>query len=522
MFVPESRWDDSTPARCCRQARVVAFPPTMREDEYVQHDATALAELVRRGEVTAGELLEVALSRLSRWNPAINAVVLTLADRARRAIATGLPEGPFRGVPFLVKDWDGFLAGTEHTGSSRALRGFVPARDSELMLRYQRAGLVICGKTNLPELAILGTTESTLRGPCRNPYNRDHSTGGSSGGSAAAVAARIVPMAHAGDGGGSIRIPASACGLVGLKPTRGRTPLGPDETESWNGFVVRHAVTRTVRDSAALLDATRGEDAGAPYAAPPVERPYAEEVGRAPGKLRIAFSTGSLLGKATHPECVAAVHDAAQLLRSLGHDVVEAAPRIEREALARAFLTVVAAGSAAELAYVAEVTGKPIDRARLEPATQFLVALSDALSASDLEHARMTFQAASRSIAPFFDAHDVFVDATLAQPPARIGDWTLPLALRVAIPTFTRVASRKMMQRALDQFSQDGLERTANTMLFNMSGQPAMSLPLHVGSNNLPIGVQLVGRFGDEARLFRLASQLEQTRPWIGRLPPEP
>jgi len=494
----------------------------MREHEYIQLDGTALAALVRSGEVSATELLDVALARLSRWNPVINAVVVQLADRARRAITAGLPEGPFRGVPFLIKDWDGFLAGTEHTGSSRALLGFVPKRDSELFLRHQRAGLVIFGKTNLPELAILGTTESTLRGPCRNPWNRAHSTGGSSGGSAAAVAARIVPFAHAGDGGGSIRIPASACGLVGLKPTRGRTPLGPDETESWNGFVVRHAVTRTVRDCAALLDATRGEDLGAPYAAPPVERPYAQEVARAPGKLRIAFSTASLFGKSAHRDCVAAVNDAAELLRSLGHDVVEAAPKVNREELARAFLTVVAAGTAGELHDLGVMRGKPLDRSMLEPATLFLAALADTLSASDLEVARMTFQAASRSIAPFFQTHDVFVDATMAQPPARIGEWALPRALSLAIPAFTRVASRPLMLKALEQFAEDGLERTANTMLFNMSGQPAMSVPLYVGPNNLPIGVQLVGRFGDEATLFRLAGQLEQERPWITRLPSEP
>lgn len=494
----------------------------MREDEYIQHDATALADLVKRGEVTATELMDVALGRLARWNPAINAVVLMLADRARRAIAAGLPEGPFRGVPFLIKDWDGFLAGTEHTGSSQALRGFVPPRDSELMLRIQRAGLVIFGKTNLPELAILGTTESTLRGPCRNPFNQDYSVGGSSGGSAASVAARIVPMAHGGDGGGSIRIPASACGLFGLKPTRGRTPLGPDETDEWNGMVVRHGLTRSVRDSALLLDATRGEDKGAPYFAPPVERPYVEEVTRAPGRLRVAFSTGSLFGKSTRRECADAVNDAAQLLSRLGHEVVEATPTIDRAVLARAYLTLVAAGSVGTLWHLGQLKGTPISREGLEPTTRFLVALGETLSAGDLEQARIEAQSAARAVAPFFDHYDVFLDATLAQPPARIGEWTLPLPLRLAIPTFTKVASRSMMQRALEQFSQDGLERTANTMLFNMTGQPAMSVPLYVGDHNLPIGVQLVGRFGDEATLFRLAAQLEQARPWHGRMPVEP
>ncbi|MBK8306370.1 MAG: amidase [Gammaproteobacteria bacterium] len=494
----------------------------MREDEYIACDATRLAQLVREREVSATQLLELALARLARWNPAINAVVIDLAARARRAIVNGLPDGPFSGVPFLVKDLDGFLAGAEFTASSRALLGFVPPRDSELFLRYQRAGLVICGKTNTPELGLLGTTESELRGPARNPWNPAYSTGGSSGGSAAAVAARIVPMAHAGDGGGSIRIPASACGLFGIKPTRARTPLGPDESELWSGFVVRHAVTRTVRDSAALLDATRGDDPGAPYSAPAMERSCLEETARDPGRLRIAFSTASLFGRSTHPDCIAAVHDAAALLESLGHEVVEAAPPLEREALVHAYMVVVATCTAAAVREMARLQGRRIAARELEPGTQFLALLGESLPAAEFEVARQHFHGAARTMAPFFAVHDVFLDATMAYPPPAIGQWDLPLYLKAAIRGIARFTPRAVLMRALDHFAASGLERTANTMFFNMSGQPAMSVPLQHNAAGLPIGVQFVARFGDEATLFRLAAQLEQARPWNGRRPREP
>ncbi len=494
----------------------------MREEEYIRLDATALAGLVRGGEVSATELLELALARLARWNPAINAVVIELAERARRDAAATLPAGPFAGVPFLVKDLDGFLAGAEFTASSRALLGYVPPRDSELFRRYRDAGLVICGKTNTPEFGLVGTTESLLRGPARNPWNPAYSCGGSSGGSAAAVAARIVPMAHGGDGGGSIRTPASACGLFGLKPTRGRTPMGPDESEAWSGFVQRHAITRTVRDSAMLLDATQGYDAGAPYTAPPPQRPYAGEVGRDPGRLRIAFSTRSLFGRDTHPDCVAAVRAAAALLEHLGHEVTEAHPPIEREALVHAYLVVVAACTAGLVRQIGKLRGRRVRGRELEPTTQFLATLGEALPAGEFEFARLTFHAASRALAPFFAAHDVFVDATLAFPPPRIGEWALAPQLQWAIRSFSSVLPRAVMRRALDHFAADGLERTANTMLFNMSGQPAMSVPLHVNAEGLPIGVQCVGGFGDEATLFRLAAQLEQAAPWIERMPAEP
>ena len=507
----------------------------MREDEYIRHDATALAELVRAGETTAGELLDVAMTRLARWNPRINAVVIDLEERARQQVRRGIEDAPFIGVPFLVKDLDGFLAGAEFSASSRSLTGFVPPRDSELFTRYQQAGLLIFGKTNTPEFGLVGTTESRLRGPARNPWQPLYTPGGSSGGSAAAVAARIVPMAHAGDGGGSIRIPASACGLFGLKPSRGRTPMGPDETEQWSGLVQRHAVTLSVRDSARLLDATLGADPGCPYVAPGPERPYADEVKRNPGKLRIAFSRGSSLGKTVHPECARAVEETAQLLADLGHEVVEDAPPIEREALCHAFLVTLASCTAAVVREVGALRGRPVQAREIEPATQFLACLGESIPAAEYETARLRMQAASRALAPFFESYDVFVDATMAHPPARIGEWALPGALETAIRVFAPVAPRRLMLRALEHFSAEALERTANTMIFNMSGQPSMSVPLGWSTEGLPqdvkllwsneglpLGVQFTARYGDEATLFRLAAQLEMARPWRDRVPQEP
>ena len=289
-------------------------------------DATALAERVRKGEVHPTELVEQAISATEKVNPQLNAIVHKMYDKARAAAKGPLPEGPFRGVPFVVKDLDGWLAGEPYTQSSRMSKDFVPPVDAEIIARMKQTGVVIVGKTNTPELGLLGVTEPELRGPARNPWNPDHTPGGSSGGTAALVASRAVPFGHGGDGGGSIRIPASACGLFGLKPTRGRNPLGPRAGEGWGGYVQQGVLTRSVRDCATMLDATQGPHAGAPYAAPPRERPYVEEIRRAPRKLRIAFSTGSLYGRETHADVKAAVNDAAALCASLGHELEETSP----------------------------------------------------------------------------------------------------------------------------------------------------------------------------------------------------
>ena len=317
-----------------------------RFDDLAFLDATAQAELVRRKEVQAIELVEAAIERIERLNPELNAVVTKMYEQAH-AVATGeLPDGPFAGVPFLLKDLGAPYDGVRMTLGTNLLRDFVPSHDSEFVARLKRAGLIILGKSNTPEFGLLPTTEPHLFGPCRNPWDTNRTTGGSSGGSAAAVAAGLVPMAHANDGGGSIRIPASCCGLFGLKPTRARNPLGPDFGDLMSGLVIDHAVTRSVRDSAALLDATSGPDVGDPYWAPPPERPFLQEVGADPGRLRIASTTTAATGVPVHADCVSAVRDAVALCADLGHEVVEAAPTVPGELVAQAFMTVWSVGCA--------------------------------------------------------------------------------------------------------------------------------------------------------------------------------
>jgi amidase len=482
-------------------------------------DATALAELVRKKELQPTELVEEAISRIEAVNPKLNAVVHKMYDQARKAAAGPLPEGPFSGVPFLVKDLDGYLANEPYTGGCRALVGFVPDHDAELMARFRRAGVIFVGKTATPELGILGVTETVLNGPTRNPWNPEHTPGGSSGGSAACVAARVVPMAHGGDGGGSIRIPASACGLFGLKPTRARNPLGPDSAEGWGGFVQQHVLTRSVRDSAAMLDATQGPDLGAPYAAPPHARPFLQEVGTPPGRLRIAFSTGSLYGKHVHPDCKAAVQDAVKLCQELGHELVEDAPKFDRAELVRSYLVNVAANTTVQMEEIAQATGKAVTADDVEPTTWALVQLGGILTAADLQRARNVMHQASRMMALFHERYDLFLDATLAYPPVRIGELAPKPAELAAMAVLRRLPLKPVFLKLLDELASNSLERTPNTQLFNQTGQPAMSVPLFWNSAGLPVGVQFAARFGDEATLFRLASQLEQARPWAGRKP---
>lgn len=493
----------------------------MKFDEYARQDAVGLAELVRRKEVTPRELVEVALERLEQVNPRLNAVVHRLDERALAAASGPLPEGPFRGVPFLVKDLDGTLADVPYSAGSRALRGYVASRDSELFARYKRAGLVILGKTNTPEFGVLAYTEPELYGPCRNPWSLEHSPGGSSGGSASAVAAGVVPVAHGGDGGGSIRIPASACGLFGLKPTRARLPLGPEEGESWHGMVARHVLTRTVRDSAALLDATHGPDVGAPYHAPPPERPFLEEVGREPGRLRIAFTTRSLFGEGTHPDCKRALEDALSLCESLGHHVFEVDLPLEREALRLTYLTLVCSDTAQLVEATQRRTGRAPTPDKFEPSTWFLSQVGHALPALAVERAREHMFRTGRQIAALFaERFDVLATPTMAYPPVRVGELTLKPAQLALLATLRRFAPRAVLERAMAELSKQSFEKTPNTMLFNLTGQPAMSVPLYWNEAQLPIGVQFAGRFGDEATLLRLASQLEAARPWAQRRPP--
>ena len=493
----------------------------MESDEYIHLDGIALGELVHSGEVTPLELVDTALGRIDRYNGALNAVVVRRDAKARKE-AQSVPAGPLSGVPFLVKDMDGVLGGEPNTASSRALVGWRPDHDSELFARYRRAGLIIVGKTNCPEFGIMGVTESELRGPAHNPWDLTASPGGSSGGSAAAVAARIVPLAHAGDGGGSIRIPAANCGLFGLKPTRGRMPLGPYAAEGWDGYVVPGVVSVSVRDTAASLDATHGADLGAPYHAPPAPSSFLAEVDKPVGKLRIGFTTRAILGSSMHPDNVAAVLDAVELLEELGHEVVEVNLPLDAEQLASAYLTVVAAGIGAAIAQTEEQTGRKPRAEDFELPTWFLGQVGRELSAVELTQAREAGFDAGRTLATVYEENnlDVHLSATTAYPPAQIGQLQPSMAERGALAALRRAPVGRALRIVLSQLAANSLAHTPNTQVFNMSGQPAMSVPLYWNSAGLPIGTQFAGRFGDEVTLLRLARQLELARPWEPRLPP--
>jgi len=490
----------------------------VKASTYVEHDATALAELVRRGEVAPSELVERAIAQIEAHNPRINAVIHRMFDQARASLKEGLPDGPLRGVPFLLKDLLAHHAGVPTSAGSRYFANFVPEADSEIVHRYKAAGLVILGKTNTPELGLMGVTEPELHGPTRNPYNTDHTPGGSSGGSAAAVAARLVPAAHGGDGGGSIRIPAAACGLVGLKPTRGRTPLGPDLGERWSGYVCQHVLTRTVRDTAALLDASRGPEVGSPYHAPVPERPFLDEVGRDPGRLRIAFTTEPLLMGETHPECRAAVEQTAERLAALGHEVEPAHPEFERDAMVDAYLATVASSVCGDLLHAERSVGRPLRSADLELATWVMREIGRTMSAGRLVQLQNLEAEATWSLARFHQRHDLLLTATLAQPPARVGE-LLPTRLeRFGLQVLRRLPLRPLLKQALIA-ARKQLAVYPNTQLFNITGQPAISLPVHQSPDGLPIGVQLVARFGDDATLLRVSSQLETELQWAEHRP---
>jgi amidase len=491
--------------------------------EYDHLDAVGLAALVARGEVSATEVLEAALARADLRDPALNAIVARFDAEARRRAAGSLPPGPLSGVPFLLKDLMTPRRGWPIRAASRLLGdGWVPDFDSEVVRRLEAAGVVLFGHTSAPELGILSHTEPVLHGPCRNPWNLAHTPGGSSGGSAAAVSARIVPAAHGNDGGGSIRIPASACGLVGLKPTRGRVSVGPWMGEAWGGLTVEGVLTRTVRDAAAFLDVLAGPAPGDPYAAPPPARPWSEESGAPPGRLRIAFTEAPLFARTTHPECARAVRDAAALLAGLGHEVVEARPAFDRDALVRAYLYVVAAGVAHEVALFARLSGRAPGPATLEPETLGLWAAGRALTSADYLAAQEHARAVAREVAAFMGRHDVFLTATTARPAVKVGELAPTRLEALGVRLLAAAPVRALVDRTFSEIGDRSFEATGNTMLFNQTGQPAVSLPLHWTADGLPAGVQLAGRFGDEATLLRLAAQLEAARPWAGRTPPLP
>ena len=492
----------------------------MTHDEYVSHDATALAERVRVGDVTATELLEIALARIDSLNPKLNAVV-RLMDDARDAAAREPSSGTFGGVPFLAKDLVSSYAGHPTSGASRFLKDFVVDHDSELASRVRGTGVTIVGKTNLPEWGLMPYTESELWGACRNPWDTERTPGGSSGGSAAAVAAGIVPLAGGGDGGGSIRIPASCCGLFGLKPTRGRIPTGPDYGQLWRGAVVEHVLTRSVRDSAAMLDATHGPDVGAPYEIPPPGQPFASEVARNPGRLRIAWTTEPTVGSSVDAECVTAVEQTVALLGELGHDLIPASPSVDGPAFSRAFLVMVAAELGADLTDAERILGRKPKRAELEPLTWALGLVSKAISAREFSTALRVQERIARDIGRFFADYDMLLTPTLSTPPPKIGELAPSSAEQAQLKILGRFGSGQLIKALglLDEMADGAFEFTPWAPIYNVTGQPAMSVPLCTSESGLPIGMHFAARFGDEASLLRLAGQLERARPWFDRLP---
>jgi amidase len=487
----------------------------------LDHDGLALAELVRRREVTPSELVEAAIARIDALNPQINAVVTPMFDAARAAARGPLPQGPFTGVPILVKDLLADCEGVPTSAGTRILRSIPAACDAEIVRRYRATGAIILGKTNTPEFGLVPYTEPEAFGTTRNPWDLTRTAGGSSGGSAAAVASRMVPIAAGGDGGGSIRIPASCCGVFGLKPTRGRTPAGPLHGEHWRGFVSEHVLTRTVRDSAAMLDAIAGGDPGAPSVAPPPIGPFLAEVCTEPGRLRIAFSAKPLLGQSVSPDCVAALDEAVTLLRELGHDVEEAAPPIERESFSVAFLTIVAAEARADIEATAARAGRRVSWRDFEGGTFALGLMGKALRASEYARAARTLLQASRPIGRFFSRYDALVTPTLAQPPVPSGSLQPSGSDRFLIDVVRRLNAAWLLEAAgaIKKLAAETFEFMPYTAVFNVTGQPAMSVPLCWNGEGLPIGIHVVGRFGDEATLFRLAGQLERARPWGHRMP---
>jgi amidase len=485
---------------------------TDTHDDLSTLDATAQAALVRDGTLSATELVEAAITRIEKLDPELNAVIHPLFDKARTTAAATKPGAPFAGVPTVLKDLDGHSAGDPRHLGNKLLKdlGHVADHDSYLFAKLRAAGFIAVGKSNTPEFGLMTTTEPEAYGPTRNPWNTGHSTGGSSGGSAAAVASGMVPVAHAGDGGGSIRIPASECGLFGLKPTRGRISLGPEAGEAWAGLVQRHVVTRSVRDSAAILDALAGPMPGDPHFAPPPARPFLDEVGADPGRLRIGLRTNAPAAMAeTYTECATAAEDAGRLLESLGHHVEVASPAaLDETELLGLFLVLMSTNVVKDMREVEAIAGRPLTADDVEPLTWEYAQMGLGHSAIDYLEAIDASHAWTRRIASWFEpldgteGFDLLLTPTLAEPPPEIGDLV-----------GTKEDPWHAMARATPF--------AAYTAAFNVTGQPAMSVPLSwEESRNLPIGVQLVAPHTREDLLLRVAAQLEEARPWADRRPP--
>jgi amidase len=469
-------------------------------NDYADHDALGLADLVKRREVTPAELVEAAIAGIERHNGPLNAVVHKAYEEARRLADGPLPDGPFAGVPFLIKDLGAQVKGWPRSSGSHFAQVAADAEDSELVRRYRAAGVVLLGKTNTPEFGIPGVTNSERLGPCGNPWNPEHISGGSSGGAAAAVASGMVPMAHASDGLGSIRIPAANCGLVGMKITRDRTPIC-EVTDGALGFTVHHVVSRTVRDSAAMLDATGYAQAGDPFQTPAKAGPYLDEVGRAPGRLRIAWSAETPSGRPIDPEVLTKLHDTVDLLKRLGHEVFEQGLGIDYRQLYRAQALASAANFSANVQRWIELLGREPTETELGPLARRGFEAGKRLSGQQAFWGFQQLRLMCRQILTTFEGFDVYLTPTMSRPAPRL-DWLNPLTVE------------------LKDFDRRQADTYATTPPFNFTGQPSVSLPLWQSETGLPIGMMFSGKYADEATLYRLAGQLEKDCPWKDRRPP--
>lgn len=488
--------------------------------EYDAYDALGLGELVQKGEVSAVELLEEAIGRTEQLNPTINAVIRPMYDIARAQAKTPV-EGPFMGVPFLLKDLIASFAGVEQTNGSRFFRGHVPTEDSEYVKRFKKAGLNIFGKTNTPEFGITPSTEPELSGPCRNPWDPLRSPGGSSGGAAAAVAAGIVPMASASDGGGSIRIPASCSGLFGLKPTRGRVPSGPDHPDGWFNFIAEHVVSRSVRDSAHMLDALQGTYPAQVLRIAPPAKTYASAIERKPKKLKIAFSIDPALGESLNAECKDGVLDTVKLLESMGHTVEEVRLPIAREDFIYAYTVLVCSEITATLADGERQLGRKAKASDFEVRTWALAKLGRSFHGGDVAQAVWTLNMFSRQWMNFFEPYDALLTSTLGDLPVPVGGLRPTPTELIELKALSYLPIGQIAKRR--DFVLKSGKRVFNycsqTMAANVTGQPSMSVPLHWSSTGLPIGMMFTGRFGEEDVLLNLAAQLEQAKPWADKRP---
>ncbi|MEX1665232.1 amidase [Zhongshania arctica] len=478
--------------------------------EYGQYDAMGLSMLVQAGELTSSELLEAAIARVNAVNPRLNALIHRFDNRAFQHIKDGLADGPFTGVPFVLKDLLAAFAGEPLTMGSRGMTA-VPDYDSELVRRYKASGVNIFAKTNTPEFGLIITTEPKVHGVSHNPHKLGYSTGGSSGGSAAAVAAGIVPMAHGGDGGGSIRFPASWCGVFGLKPSRGRNPLGPDQGEDWQGAVAEHVLTRSVRDSAAMLDCSSGHDIGAPYNIGLPSGSFLAATERDPKSLRIALSRKPLLNTALHPDVEAALNKTAKQLQDLGHEVIEVEPDIDITHFWRDFFVVVCAEVGAMVDNYRTLYGRAcVDK--FEPATKNMAMIGRSLSAADLVCAKKGWHDVQLAMGKLLERHDVMLCPTVPTPAVPHGQLPNSKVEELLMLASHRLNIGKLLMRSglVEQMASPVLEKMAFTIMGNISGLPCMSVPLHSSADGLPVGMQFTGRMNDEETLFSLAAQLER------------